>query len=127
MKNTTLGIIVLTAILVVGGFIYFNSEKSEISTITGNAINNLDVQKVVLSEKDLNYYPSEIRVKANQPVSILLDDKVKGCLRSFTIRDFGLSKYLKTAVDTLDFTPTEKGTFAFSCSMGMGYGKLVVE
>ena len=127
MKNTTVGILAFFIIFLFGGYIYFNSEKSEINTITGNVINNLEAQKVILSEKDLNYYPSEVKVKANQPVSISLDDKVKGCLRAITIRDLGLSKYLKTTSETLDFTPTEKGTFAFSCSMGMGYGKLVVE
>ena len=127
MKNTTLGVITL-AIVLLGGYFFLGSERISSETITGNVINNNDgMQKVVISEKDLNYYPQEIRVKANQPVSLSLDNKVKGCLRSFTIRDLGVSKYLKTVSDTLEFTPTKTGTFAFSCSMGMGYGKLIVE
>lgn len=130
MKNTTLGAITLTIILIVGYF-FLGSEKVSGETITGNVVaaDTLkgDIQKVVISEKDLNYYPQEIRVKANQPVSISLDNKVKGCLRSFTIRDLGVSKYLKSVSDTLEFTPTKTGTFAFSCSMGMGFGKLIVE
>ena len=127
MKNTTLGMTVFLIIVVIGGYIYFNSEKASATTITGQVINNLEAQKVILSEKGLNYYPSEIKVKANQPVSISLDDKVKGCLRAITIRDLGLSKYLKTTTDTLDFTPTKSGTYTIACSMGMGYGKLIVE
>ena len=81
----------------------------------------------MISEKDLNYYPSEIKVKANQPVSISLDESVTGCLRSFTIKEIGISKYVKTPAETIEFTPTKKGTFKFACSMGMGYGTIIVE
>ncbi|OIO81442.1 hypothetical protein AUJ84_01085 [Candidatus Pacearchaeota archaeon CG1_02_32_132] len=80
-----------------------------------------------MSEKNYNYYPSEIKVKANQPVEITLDDKVVGCLRAFTIRDLGVSKYARTPDEKIIFTPNKKGTFTFSCSMGMGYGKIIVE
>ncbi len=130
MKNTTLGILAILIVVFIGGYVFLGSAKSNGNSITGNVVNNGDngeVQKIVLSEKGLNYYPSEVRVKAGQPVSISLDEKVKGCLRAITIRDLGLSKYLKTIADTLDFTPTKKGTFTIACSMGMGYGKLVVE
>ena len=132
MKNTTLGIVTAVIIILVGAFIFSHKTLSSAetsNTITGNVIadNGNNVQKIVISEKNLNYYPQTIKVKAGQPVSISLDEKVKGCLRSFTIRELGLAKYLKTTLDTLDFTPTQKGTFTFACSMGMGYGKLVVE
>ena len=60
-------------------------------------------------------------------MSISLDSSVTGCLRSFTIKDLGVSKYAKTPSETIDFTPTKKGTFTFACVMGMGYGKLIVE
>lgn len=131
MKSTTLGILAVLIIVFAGGYVFLSSAKSNGNSITGNAVsdnvNNGGAQRVVLSEKDLNYYPSEVKVKAGQPVSISLDDKVKGCLRAITIRDLGLSKYLKNVVDTLDFTPTKAGTYTIACSMGMGYGKLIVE
>ncbi len=130
MRNTTLGIIALLIIVFVGGYIFLGSAKTNGNSITGNVVNNGnngEVQKIVLSEKGLNYYPNTINVKAGEPVSISLDEKVKGCLRAITIRDLGLSKYLKTTLDTLDFTPTKKGAFTIACTMGMGYGKLIVE
>ena len=129
MKNTTLGIFALVAIIVIAGYFFLNSAKTNGNTITGNVVNEGDntVQRIVISEKNLNYYPQTIKAKVNQPIEITLDDSVSGCLRSFTIRDLGIAKYLKTVSDTLDFTPTQKGTFTFTCSMGMGYGKLVVE
>lgn len=127
MKNTTLGMMAFIIVIVIGGYFYFNSEIASATTITGQVINNVEAQKVILGEKNFNYYPTEVKVKANQPVSLSVDESVRGCLRAVTIRDLGLSKYLKSVTDTLDFTPTQKGTYTIACSMGMGYGKLVVE
>ena len=124
-KSTIFGIGIF--ILIVGGFLFFNKEP----TVTANVINNApiqgEIQKVLIGEKDLNYYPSEIKVKVNQPVEITLDDSVKGCLRSFSIKNLGVSKYAKTPQEKIAFTPTQTGTFTFTCSMGMGFGKLIVE
>ena len=129
MKNTTI-LFLMAIILIVSSIFVFGKSNG---TAGNDALDNSgnsgsgEVQKIVISEKNLNYYPNTIKVKAGQPVSISLDSSVQGCLRSFTIRDFGLQKYLRTPQETLDFTPTQKGTFNFACSMGMGFGKLVVE
>lgn len=128
MKNTTM-LVIIILILVTGGYFVFVKSKT-LPSVTGNTISPLqlgEIQKLVLSEKDLNYYPEEVKVKANRPVSLSLDEKVKGCLRSITIRDLGVSKYLKTPQDTVEFTPAKKGTYTIACSMGMGLGKLIVE
>lgn len=131
MKSTTLGILAVLIIVIVGGYVFLGSAKNNGNSITGNAVsdnvNNGEVQKVVLSMRDFNYYPPEVKVKAGQPVSLSIDDKVYGCLKAVTIRELGLSKYLKTSSETLDFTPTKAGKYTIACSMGMGYGKLVVE
>ncbi len=125
MKNTLM--IIVLGILVIGvGYFIFNSDKPVINGSTVQ-ITNEEAQKIVLSEKNYNYYPQEIRVKAGQPVSLSLDKSVAGCLRSFTINDLGVAKHLRTPSDTLDFTPQKTGTYTFACSMGMGYGKLIVE
>lgn len=132
MRNTTILVLLAIIIVVVGGFVFAKSGKNGNNGITGNVVkgdfnNDGNVQKIILSEKDFNYYPPEIKVKANQPVSISLDNEVFGCLRALTIRELGLSKYLKGIGDSLDFTPTKKGVYTISCSMGMGFGKLIVE
>lgn len=126
MKNM-LWITVVGIVLVLAGAIVFINGGS--SSVTGNAVANSggEAQKIILSERDLNYYPQTITVKAGQPVELSLDSSVKGCLRSFTIRDLGVQKYAKTAADIISFTPTKKGTFTFACSMGMGYGTIVVQ
>ena len=116
-------------LIAVGAFVFSGSSKG----VTGNVIIEDpsqiqgEVQRVTLSTKNFNYYPEQIEVEANKPVEITLDKTVTGCFRSFTIRDLGVSKYAKTPADKIIFTPTKKGTFTFACSMGMGFGKIVVE
>ncbi len=127
MKKSTKWAGLILLILVLGGiFLLKSSDNQGLQFSTTNVVNG-ETQKVVLSMKDLNYYPNEIRVKAGQPVSISLDESVTGCLRSFTIKELGVSKYVRTSQETIDFTPTKKGTFRFACVMGMGYGKIIVE
>lgn len=128
IKKSNLYFLGILLIVIVAGFFFLR-----VSSINGNVVSengqvlNGEVQQVVIGEKNLNYYPNEIRVKAGQPVSISLDSSVKGCLRSFGIRDLGVSKYAKTPSETIDFTPTKKGKFTFACSMGMGYGTIIIE
>lgn len=86
-----------------------------------------DVQNVIIGMKDYNYYPNTIEVEVGKPVSISLDSSVYGCFRDFTIREFGVRKYLKTPQDNVIFTPTNPGTYTFACSMGMGTGTLIVK
>lgn len=125
MKNTTILAITLLVIVLIAGGIFFkaNTEK----TGTTETITNSPPQKVVLSLQNYNYYPNTVTVKAGQPVQLSLDKSVQGCLRSFTIPELGVKKVLATPQDMLEFTPTTKGTYKFQCSMGMGYGTLIVE
>ena len=125
IKKTTLYLALTFIIIVAAGFFLLSKGDSN-QNATGN-VGSGSVQKVVIGMKNLNYYPNTIKVNANQPVRISLDSSVTGCLRSFTIRDFGVAKYLKTPDDYVEFTPTKKGTFRFACSMGMGTGTLIVE
>lgn len=118
----------IAGILLIGGYIALSDEasgNSEETFPTGNAAGPF--QKVVLGMKDRNYYPREFTVKAGQPVEITLDNTVRGCLRSFAVRDLGVAKYAPTPEDKIVFTPQRTGTFTFSCSMGMGFGKMIVQ
>lgn len=113
-------------VLIVAGFFFMRSEKVSSQTANGGELEG-DVQKVVISIRDFNYYPQEVRVKAGEPVAIYLDNKVGGCFRDFTIPELGLHEYLATSEDALVFTPTQKGRYTFACSMRMGTGTLIVE
>ena len=124
MKNTTILIIIAVIIVSVGAFVFVNgnAKKSVDWETKGNGI-----QEITLSMKDYNYYPNTITVKQGDTVRIHLDRSITGCYRAFTIRDFGIAKNLRTPEDYVEFTANKKGTFGFSCSMGMGRGKIIIE
>ncbi|MEK6908775.1 MAG: cupredoxin domain-containing protein [Nanoarchaeota archaeon] len=124
MKNSIylIGIIVLA---VAFGFIMVKGNSVSEEVYTAPVIDG--VQEVVLSLKDYNYSPNTVKVQAGIPVRIYLDSSVVGCLRDFTINDFGIRKHLKTPEDYVEFTPTIIGRYTFACSMGMGTGVLIVE
>lgn len=124
MKKTTLYAILIMVLIIFGGYLIFGKTSANSNVVAGD--NSGDFQKVTLSIKNYNYYPNTITVKANEPVRIYLDQSVVGCYRSFVIRQLGVSKYLKSPNDYLEFTPTKPGTYGFSCSMGMGTGTLIV-
>ena len=100
---------------------------------TGNVVltqpvkNAGDMQIINLSAQGINYTPSEFTVNANHPVKIVANvPTLQGCLRSFTIPQLGIKKVFSDSDNSVEFTPTKKGTFDFSCFMGMGRGKITV-
>ena len=128
MKNTTMLILIVIVIVSVGAFVFVNgTAKENFNEAIAENNDNSNIQKINLGIKDYNYYPNTIKVKEGIPVRISLDKSVTGCLRSFTIRDFGVAKVLRTPEDYVEFIPDKKGTFTFACSMGMGRGKIIVE
>jgi plastocyanin domain-containing protein len=128
MKKIYLIVIIVALILVFGIFLIKDSKITGASTgNSGSGSNSNKIQKVTLSISNHNYYPQTVRVKVNEPVRIYLDNSVSGCYRAFTIHELGVSKYLETPADYVEFTPIKTGTFQFACSMGMGTGTLIVE
>jgi len=127
MKKNAIYLIILITVIAVAGFFLFGNSQSSAKEGNNQISAGGEVQQVTLGIKNYNYYPQEIRVKSGEPVRISLDSSVSGCYRSFTLREFGVAKYLASPSDYVEFTPTKKGTFTFACSMGMGTGKLIVE
>ena len=132
----------IIGILIIGVFVFFALRSviaGKNNEITGELVkggspginkmfNDDDMQIVNLGVANYNYDPQTIKVKANKPVKIIGNmNQLKGCLRSFNIRDLGISKVFSNNDNVLEFTPKEKGTHSFSCSMGMGYGQLIIE
>ncbi|MBS3070860.1 cupredoxin domain-containing protein [Candidatus Pacearchaeota archaeon] len=126
MKTGKIMFYIIGVIFLVSVSGYFMLGNSEVSKDDYNDESG-EFQKVVIGMKGFNYYPNTITVKEGIPVRIYLDESVVGCLRSFTIPEFGVAKYLKTQEDYVEFTPNKKGTFKFACSMNMGTGTLIVE
>jgi len=127
MKNKTIVFFIIILILVVGGYVFANNKNGNSNVIVNNGQSKGEAQKIILSQNDLNY--NDITANAGNPLLISADSSVRGCLRSvvFNINNKKYSKYLRSNEDTLELPGLSKGTYTFSCSMGMGYGKLIVK
>lgn len=86
------------------------------------------VQKVAMQVLQTGYSPNRFQVRQGIPVELTLNSKdVYTCASAFVFREFGLSANLKpTDARTFTFTPTKKGRFTYSCSMGMYSGVMEV-
>lgn len=139
IKKSTL--ITLICVVLILGFVGFAFKNfiSDDDSLTGNPvkggdvgsnkiIKDGDVQIVNLGVANYNYDPSTINVEAGKKVRIIGNmEQLQGCLRAFTIPSFGITKIFNYGDNILEFIPTKKGTYGFSCSMGMGFGKLIVD
>jgi plastocyanin domain-containing protein len=128
MNKPLITFITILLLVLVSAFVFSNSSTNEnIVSESKGTITSDNIQTVTLGFKNYNYYPQQIKVKQGEPVRINLDKSVGGCYRDFTIRELDVKKYLKSSSDYVEFTPQNKGTYTFACSMGMGTGTLIVE
>jgi sulfite exporter TauE/SafE len=86
------------------------------------------VQQVLINVKSNGYSPNRIRVKVGVPVQLTLQTKdTYTCASSFILKGFNIKLQLgPNDSKSVAFTPTEKGQYKFSCSMGMYTGVLEV-
>ncbi|MGL4372407.1 MAG: sulfite exporter TauE/SafE family protein [Turicibacter sp.] len=63
--------------------------------------------------------PVKLRIKAHPGT-------LNGCNRSLIIKEFGIKQDLDVGTTEITFTPTKKGTFQYSCWMGMIRNKITV-
>ena len=123
-----IGVILMATFLLVAARNIFSNGKVDAAIVSDTPTeSNGEEQVVDLTVKDYNYYPNTINLKYNVPAKIVVDtNKVRGCLQSIVIPDFGVRKFVTAKDNIISFVPDKKGTFSFSCSMGMGFGKIVV-
>lgn len=122
-----IGITLITVFLLVATRNFFSNNNSINNVVENVNAGDSNTQVIQLGMKNYNYYPNTINLKYNVPTKIVVKtDEVKGCLRSIVIPDFGIRKLITNADNVISFTPNKKGTFSFSCSMGMGFGKIIV-
>lgn len=85
-------------------------------------------QQIKIAISSRGYSPTEFTVKAGVPVELQLESNgAYSCATSFTFRKFNVFTQLKpNDSKTIAITPTEKGNFTYSCSMGMYTGVMHV-
>lgn len=131
------------ALVLVLGFYNFNNGLSLAGVSTSNIFNRETTtaasqntaaeivngkQIARMAVQGLDYLPDTITVRKDMPVEWRIDgSRAQGCAGVITIPKLGMKKFLTPDVETVvTFTPTEKGTLPFTCSMGMAGGKFIV-
>jgi len=78
-------------------------------------------QIAVMRVVDFDYLPNRFTVKQGVPVEWRIDaSEAVGCGRILYSPGLGIRKLLSNnSTTTISFTPTQTGTFAFNCGMGM--------
>ncbi len=85
-------------------------------------------QRFSLGTKGSSYDPAVITVNLGDTVVLEGDmSRLRGCDRSFVIPDYGIQKTFSAGDNVLTFVASKRGTFTYSCSMGMYRGTLIVQ
>ena len=118
-------LVLLSGLLVIGWIIwyFFLARRKSVQASAGAR----GVQEVTITVQG-GYEPSEVRVRAGQPVRIVFDRReTNPCSEEVVLSDFAIRRFLPPNQRTvIEFTPTAPGTHEFFCGMGMLHGKVIV-
>lgn len=84
--------------------------------------------QIVESTLESGQYPV-IEVQVGRPVKWIIraeKGSINGCNNRIFIPEYGIEKKLQVGENIIEFTPTDEGTFAYSCWMGMIRSSVVV-
>lgn len=126
-----LGLSMLTQGWSLSGFSLFSQGNAPISgndLAGGPGIVVEDGVQIVNSTLSPGKYP-DITVSAGTPVKWIIDapqGSINGCNNRIIIREYGLEHKFSYGENIIEFTPTQTGTFRYSCWMGMIRGTINV-
>ena len=83
------------------------------------------MQVVSLGLQEGSYFPAIVEVEMGKPVVLRNDGTLRGCSSFLVQKDLGLNADLSGNKE-YTFIPQKKGTFAYTCSMGMYKGVIRV-
>ena len=99
----------------------YTMDASTLSIVDGEQVIQMEI-----SERGV-YIPSSLTVVEGVPVRWeIFGADFMGCADSLVMRGFGVSEYLESGMNVVNFIPTKTGDFTFSCSMGMIRGTMHV-
>ncbi len=85
------------------------------------------VQVVDIDVSPAGYTPNAFTLTAGVPAKLRLGGRPSGCLSGFVIPKLNIQRTLSAGTVTeIAFTPKDRGTYNFSCAMGMYRGKFTV-
>ncbi|MDR1778196.1 MAG: sulfite exporter TauE/SafE family protein [Clostridiales Family XIII bacterium] len=102
------------------------SGTTSTQTITPNEV--VDGKQIVTSTLTSGRYPS-ITVQVGTPVKWTINaasDKINGCNYRMYISEYDISHEFTAGENVIEFTPTQVGTYTYTCWMGMQRGTIRV-
>ena len=114
------GTLVLVAALAAAGFV--------VRTAAAASAPNRE-RKVVLTVTKKGFEPANVRLKAGEPVRLVVTRNVsRTCATELVVKDYGIHAPLPLGKPVeVRFTPKGPGTIRYACAMDMIAGRLVVE
>lgn len=113
------------SVLAVGAVIQsFDAEEAPV----GSTVRVVDGVQLVDSTLSPGSYPN-IMVESNIPVKWTIhapEGSVNGCNYKVMIPQYGLEHIFEEGENVIEFTPTDTGSFSYSCWMGMIQGNITV-
>lgn len=87
------------------------------------------VQTVELAVTSKGFEPGNVKVKAGQPVRLVLTRKTdKTCATEIVVADLGINQPLPLDTPvTVEFTPSESGTLRYACAMDHISGLITIQ
>lgn len=90
------------------------SQNAIVSEVTGD-------EQIIYTDLKARKYP-DIVVEKGKKVKWIIDatnETLNGCNNEIIINEYGIDKRLNIGENIIEFTPTETGTYRYSCWMGM--------
>lgn len=85
------------------------------------------VVEVHMTQSGTGYSPNQFTVKKGNTVRWIINSTNQySCASYIRMPSYGIGQPLKAGENIIEFTPTQTGDIAFSCSMGMYRGKFTV-
>jgi plastocyanin domain-containing protein len=84
---------------------------------------------IEISVTSEGYVPSEVKVKAGQPLTLVITRKTeRTCATEIVVKDYGINTKLPLNKPVeVSFTPTKAGKVRYACGMNMIAGVLLVD
>lgn len=114
------------AALIVTGALWNNPGQEPVTSDSG--AQTVDGVQVINSTLVSGRYPT-ITVEEGVPVKWIInapEGSINGCNYKAIIREYGIEHTFVSGENIIEFTPTETGTFSYSCWMGMIKGQIIV-
>ena len=114
------------AIVITSGVIWLYAKREKPQT--DNGVQIVDGVQIVNSTLSSGKYPT-ITVQEDIPVKWIINapsGSINGCNYKVLIQEYNIEYTFQSGENIIEFTPTEVGTYSYTCWMGMIEGKIIV-